>query len=200
MNSQHPGDSFRRSFSPRSAFSSQFMSILVILDDLGVSLLVPKVPESALEGSGAALGESGAAVVQPGAALEGSGAALEHAGAALAKPSWGCSGKPGEALGLFWEGLRLLWERLGPRMWPQSRLRADFHSNIKEIIGFEVSQGCSGGKNGLTSHDRRISMESLYGTCIRLDPPYRIPDAQILESSRKEDWNIAAWRLDRGFE
>ena len=38
MDLEHPGDSFGRSFSPRTSFSDQFESISMILDDPGLYL------------------------------------------------------------------------------------------------------------------------------------------------------------------
>ena len=49
LDSEHPGDSFGPSFSPRSSFSDQFEAIFMILDDLGLDLGV-------LGSSGAVLG------------------------------------------------------------------------------------------------------------------------------------------------
>ena len=49
MNSQHPGDSFRRSFSPRSSFSDQIEWIFVVLEYL-------ELDSGILGSSGAVLG------------------------------------------------------------------------------------------------------------------------------------------------
>ena len=38
MDSERPGDSFRRSFSPRSSFSDQFDLISMVWDDLEMDL------------------------------------------------------------------------------------------------------------------------------------------------------------------
>ena len=49
MDSELPEDSFRRSFSPRSSFSSQFESTFMIWDDLDLhSMLMGPVPEHAM--------------------------------------------------------------------------------------------------------------------------------------------------------